>query len=207
MARRDRLAIGPQVANLPHWHITSCVVSYDVIEEVVKKFHDATMALHEAHVLGRGRHRHRLDAPAGNRRQALSCSIAACTRAAARTRTRKNRQPAVSGRRRSTRWSSPTRTSITAATCPTLVKNGFAGPIYTTPATIDLCNWMLRDTAHIQEKDAEFVNKRLEKRKAMDTSQGNGRRRAALYDGGRGGDAPAVPPGAYHEPASRSRRL
>src|SRR5947209_1869226 len=43
---------------------------------------------------------------------------------------------------------------------PTLVKSGFAGPIYTTPATIDLCNWMLRDTAHIQEKDAEFLNRR-----------------------------------------------
>src|ERR1035437_5680536 len=49
---------------------------------------------------------------------------------------------------------------------PTLVKSGFAGPIYTTPATIDLCNWMLRDTAHIHEKDAEFMNKRLEKRRA-----------------------------------------
>src|SRR5712691_4086858 len=44
---------------------------------------------------------------------------------------------------------------------PTLVKNGFAGPIYTTPPTIDLCGSMLLDTAHIQESDTKFLNKRF----------------------------------------------
>jgi metallo-beta-lactamase family protein len=55
---------------------------------------------------------------------------------------------------------------------PTLVRNGFSGPIFATPATIDLCEWMLRDTAYIHEKDAEFLNKRLEKRKSA--GQGDG---------------------------------
>jgi metallo-beta-lactamase family protein len=55
---------------------------------------------------------------------------------------------------------------------PTLVKNGFSGPIFATPATIDLCGWMLRDTAYIQEKDAEFLNKRREKRKSPGTEDG-----------------------------------
>src|SRR6516165_2007164 len=55
---------------------------------------------------------------------------------------------------------------------PTLVRQGFAGPIYATPATADLCSWMLRDTAHIQEKDAEFVNQRQERRNSSSLNNG-----------------------------------
>ncbi len=46
---------------------------------------------------------------------------------------------------------------------PTLVKMGFEGPIYCTSATKDLAVVMLKDSAHIQEKDVEFVNKRRKK--------------------------------------------
>ncbi len=49
---------------------------------------------------------------------------------------------------------------------PNLVKQGFRGPIYATDATIDLCGIMLRDSAFLQEKDVEFVNK-IRKRKGQ----------------------------------------
>ncbi len=42
---------------------------------------------------------------------------------------------------------------------PNLVKHGFDGPIFATAATVDLCQIMLRDSAYLQEKDAEWVNK------------------------------------------------
>jgi metallo-beta-lactamase family protein len=43
---------------------------------------------------------------------------------------------------------------------PNLVKQGYQGQIYTTPATAHLANIMLMDSGHIQEEDAKFVNKR-----------------------------------------------
>lgn len=42
---------------------------------------------------------------------------------------------------------------------PNLVKNGFDGNIYCTPATRDLCGVMLSDAARIQEHDCAFINK------------------------------------------------
>jgi metallo-beta-lactamase family protein len=42
---------------------------------------------------------------------------------------------------------------------PRLVKEGFSGPIYATPSTIDLCGIILPDSGHLQEEDAAYHNK------------------------------------------------
>ncbi len=47
-----------------------------------------------------------------------------------------------------------------AGRLPYLVKQGYRGPIHSTAATRDLCEVMLADSAHIQEKDAEFLARR-----------------------------------------------
>ena len=47
---------------------------------------------------------------------------------------------------------------------PALVKEGFKGKIYCTPATYDLCEIMLRDSGYIQESDVAYINKRRKSR-------------------------------------------
>ncbi|MDD4649923.1 MAG: MBL fold metallo-hydrolase [Desulfoplanes sp.] len=46
---------------------------------------------------------------------------------------------------------------------PRLVRNGFKGPIYATPPTCDLVEIMLNDSAHIQEMEAGWENKRRQR--------------------------------------------
>ncbi|MBP7477524.1 MAG: MBL fold metallo-hydrolase [Chitinophagales bacterium] len=43
---------------------------------------------------------------------------------------------------------------------PLMYKQHFRGKVYCTPATFDLCHVMLLDSAQIQEKDIEYINKK-----------------------------------------------
>ena len=51
-----------------------------------------------------------------------------------------------------------------AGNLPSLVKKGFEGNIFSTFASRDLASIMLRDSAHIQKNDVEYVNKRRERK-------------------------------------------
>lgn len=46
---------------------------------------------------------------------------------------------------------------------PLMYAKGFRGSVYTTKATTDLCNIMLRDSAHIQEFEAEWRNRKAKR--------------------------------------------
>lgn len=47
---------------------------------------------------------------------------------------------------------------------PIMVKNGFKGNIYSTPATRDIANIIMMDSAHIQAKDFEYLQEKKKKR-------------------------------------------
>lgn len=59
---------------------------------------------------------------------------------------------------------------------PRLATLGFRGPVYCTPATADLLRVLLLDSAHIQEKEAEWENRHHHERHAR-----RGWERAPLY--------------------------
>lgn len=43
---------------------------------------------------------------------------------------------------------------------PVLVRNGYRGPVYATPATCELVKILLRDSARLQEEEAEYANRK-----------------------------------------------
>jgi metallo-beta-lactamase family protein len=46
---------------------------------------------------------------------------------------------------------------------PLLIRVGYAGPIYATPATIDFADLILKDSAHLQKADVERQNRRRQR--------------------------------------------
>ncbi|MFP4531125.1 MAG: MBL fold metallo-hydrolase RNA specificity domain-containing protein [Desulfobacterales bacterium] len=55
---------------------------------------------------------------------------------------------------------------------PLLTKNGFTGRIFSTRATADACRYLLPDSAHIQESDANYLNYKMVRNMLTDMASG-----------------------------------
>lgn len=58
---------------------------------------------------------------------------------------------------------------------PLLTQKGFAGRIFSTRATADACHYLLLDSAHIQEQDAQYLNYKTVRKALSHGSTINGR--------------------------------
>ena len=47
---------------------------------------------------------------------------------------------------------------------PLLIKRGFSGPVYSHRATVDLCDIMLQDSGYLNEKEAQWENKKRQRK-------------------------------------------
>ena len=65
---------------------------------------------------------------------------------------------------------------------PLLTKNGFNGRIFSTRATADTCQYLLPDSAHIQESDANYLNYKMAREVLTDMASGKtkGKKRASI---------------------------
>ena len=96
------------------------------------------------------------------RRAPRCCSTAACFRAGGASRSRRTATSRSTGGR-STPSCSRTRTSTTRGRCRCCAGTASTGPIYATPATRDLAAPMLLDAAMIQEADARYIARLIER--------------------------------------------
>lgn len=60
---------------------------------------------------------------------------------------------------------------------PLLTRDGFAGRIFCTRATADACRYLLPDSAHIQESDANYLNYKTARSVLTDMSAGKGKKK------------------------------
>jgi hypothetical protein len=90
----------------------------------------------------------------GNKNILLDCGLFKVSRICA-SATGKTRRSTCQDRRRGL----DARAYRSQRVPPVLMKRGYQGPVYCTDATRDLCEILLPDSGHLQEEEAQYLNK------------------------------------------------